>query len=196
MFQAYGDKQGPLHGMLINTPYVTKDLLQSKRFQAQSLGTTYVYDFPEMFRQVLGRKINPDRSAELVHTVRSSYDLILFYFFHCNYLFSSRLWRNFGTPARSTPTSPKSPSRLSCSPSLSWFLMRRVSWCRWTGCQVATRLVCFVFFSLLHINFKPEQFGGSVCAIHFLAFRCLCVSVRYCWVLIIIRMHFEMLKCV
>uniref|UniRef100_A0A8C2FBT8 acetyl-CoA carboxylase n=1 Tax=Cyprinus carpio TaxID=7962 RepID=A0A8C2FBT8_CYPCA len=51
MFQAYGDKQGPLHGMLINTPYVTKDLLQSKRFQAQSLGPTYVYDFPEMFRQ-------------------------------------------------------------------------------------------------------------------------------------------------
>ncbi|XP_078081038.1 acetyl-CoA carboxylase 1 [Mustelus asterias] len=53
MFQAYGDKQGPLHGMLINTPYVTKDLLQSKRFQAQSLGTTYVYDLPEMFRQSL-----------------------------------------------------------------------------------------------------------------------------------------------
>uniref|UniRef100_A0A4W5K3R1 acetyl-CoA carboxylase n=1 Tax=Hucho hucho TaxID=62062 RepID=A0A4W5K3R1_9TELE len=51
--QAYGDKQGPLHGMLINTPYVTKDLLQSKRFQAQSLGTTYVYDFPEMVRQAL-----------------------------------------------------------------------------------------------------------------------------------------------
>ncbi|XP_032823616.2 acetyl-CoA carboxylase 1 isoform X2 [Petromyzon marinus] len=53
MFQAYGDKPGPLHGMLINTPYVTKDLLQSKRFQAQSLGTTYVYDYPEMIRQAL-----------------------------------------------------------------------------------------------------------------------------------------------
>ncbi|XP_048833144.1 acetyl-CoA carboxylase isoform X2 [Brienomyrus brachyistius] len=53
MFQSYGDKQGPLQGMLINTPYVTKDLLQSKRFQAQTLGTTYVYDFPEMFRQAL-----------------------------------------------------------------------------------------------------------------------------------------------
>jgi len=52
MFQSYGDKHGPLHGMLINTPYVTKDLLQAKRFQAQTLGTTYVYDFPEMFRQV------------------------------------------------------------------------------------------------------------------------------------------------
>ncbi|XP_077570345.1 acetyl-CoA carboxylase-like [Stigmatopora nigra] len=53
MFQSYGDKQGLLQGMLINTPYVTKDLLQAKRFQAQTLGTTYVYDFPEMFKQAL-----------------------------------------------------------------------------------------------------------------------------------------------
>ncbi|XP_069475531.1 acetyl-CoA carboxylase 2 [Ambystoma mexicanum] len=53
MFHSYGDKHGLMHGMLINTPYVTKDLLQSKRFQAQTLGTTYVYDFPEMFRQAL-----------------------------------------------------------------------------------------------------------------------------------------------
>ncbi|KAM4649457.1 LOW QUALITY PROTEIN: acetyl-CoA carboxylase 2 [Amazona ochrocephala] len=53
MFQSYGDKQGQQHGMLINTAYVTKDLLQAKRFQAQSLGTTYVYDFPEMIRQAL-----------------------------------------------------------------------------------------------------------------------------------------------
>nr|XP_051691837.1 acetyl-CoA carboxylase 2 isoform X2 [Oryctolagus cuniculus] len=53
MFHSFGHKQGPQHGMLINTPYVTKDLLQAKRFQAQSLGTTYVYDFPEMFRQAL-----------------------------------------------------------------------------------------------------------------------------------------------
>ncbi|XP_029777234.1 acetyl-CoA carboxylase 2 isoform X3 [Suricata suricatta] len=53
MFHSFGNKQGPQHGMLINTPYVTKDLLQAKRFQAQSLGTTYVYDFPEIFRQAL-----------------------------------------------------------------------------------------------------------------------------------------------
>ncbi|KAK2501552.1 hypothetical protein MC885_004992 [Smutsia gigantea] len=51
MFDSFGNKQGPQHGMPINTPYVTKDLLQAKRFQAQSLGTTYVYDFPEIFRQ-------------------------------------------------------------------------------------------------------------------------------------------------
>ncbi|XP_042344465.1 acetyl-CoA carboxylase isoform X2 [Plectropomus leopardus] len=59
MFQSYGDKQGPLQGMLINTPYVTKDLLQAKRFQAQTLGTTYVYDFPEMFRQALFKLWGP-----------------------------------------------------------------------------------------------------------------------------------------
>ncbi|XP_024130292.1 acetyl-CoA carboxylase isoform X2 [Oryzias melastigma] len=58
-FQSYGDKQGPLHGMLINSPYVTKDLLQAKRFQAQTLGTTYVYDFPEMFRQALFKLWGP-----------------------------------------------------------------------------------------------------------------------------------------
>lgn len=55
MFQSYTGKHGPLHGMIINSPYVTKDLLQAKRFQAQSLGTTYVYDFPELFRQVCVR---------------------------------------------------------------------------------------------------------------------------------------------
>ena len=51
-FEALGGKQGPLHGLAVDTPYLTKDYLQLKRFQAQHSGTTYVYDFPEMFRQV------------------------------------------------------------------------------------------------------------------------------------------------
>jgi acetyl-CoA carboxylase/biotin carboxylase 1 len=50
-FEAYGPRHGPLHGLPISTPYVTKDYLQLKRFQAQSNGTTYVYDYPDMFRQ-------------------------------------------------------------------------------------------------------------------------------------------------
>uniref|UniRef100_A0AAR2J106 acetyl-CoA carboxylase n=1 Tax=Pygocentrus nattereri TaxID=42514 RepID=A0AAR2J106_PYGNA len=62
MFESYTGKHSPLHGMLINTPYVTKDLLQAKRFQAQSLGTTYVYDFPELFRQALFKLWGPDDS--------------------------------------------------------------------------------------------------------------------------------------
>ncbi|CAH1987134.1 unnamed protein product [Acanthoscelides obtectus] len=55
-FQAYGDKQGPLHGLPISTPYIPKDFLQQKRFQAQSSGTTYVYDFPDMFRQMVDKQ--------------------------------------------------------------------------------------------------------------------------------------------
>lgn len=54
-FEGFGVRQGPLHGLPISTPYMTKDYLQLKRFQAQINGTTYVYDFPEMFRQALER---------------------------------------------------------------------------------------------------------------------------------------------
>ncbi|XP_068249206.1 acetyl-CoA carboxylase isoform X1 [Palaemon carinicauda] len=54
-FEGFGARQGPLHGLPISTPYMTKDYLQLKRFQAQTNGTTYVYDFPEMFRQALER---------------------------------------------------------------------------------------------------------------------------------------------
>ncbi|CAF0748849.1 unnamed protein product [Brachionus calyciflorus] len=52
-FESYSPKKGPLHGQLLRTPYITRDHLQQKRFAAQSSGTTYVYDFPEMFRQSL-----------------------------------------------------------------------------------------------------------------------------------------------
>lgn len=52
-FESYWGKRGPFHGRLLRTPYFTRDNLQQKRFAAQSNGTTYVYDFPEMFRQAL-----------------------------------------------------------------------------------------------------------------------------------------------
>ncbi|XP_043279502.1 acetyl-CoA carboxylase isoform X2 [Venturia canescens] len=59
-FESYGSasatsnanwRPGPMHGLPISTPYLTKDYLQAKRFQAQSAGSTYVYDLPDMFRQ-------------------------------------------------------------------------------------------------------------------------------------------------
>ncbi|XP_054291063.1 acetyl-CoA carboxylase-like isoform X2 [Macrosteles quadrilineatus] len=53
--ESMGAKQGSMHGMPVSTPYLTKDYLQQKRFQAQSQGTTYVYDLPDMFRQVTER---------------------------------------------------------------------------------------------------------------------------------------------
>nr|QLI61955.1 acetyl-CoA carboxylase 2 [Streltzoviella insularis] len=56
MFQSYGPRQGPMHGLPISTPYVTKNYLQQKRFLATSQGTTYVYDIPDMFRQMVERR--------------------------------------------------------------------------------------------------------------------------------------------
>lgn len=53
-FMTYGaGKLGALHGLAVSTPYQTKDHLQQKRYFAQKMGTTYAYDFPEMFRQAL-----------------------------------------------------------------------------------------------------------------------------------------------
>ena len=81
MFQAYGSKQGPLHNLLLNTPYITKDHLQLKRFKAQSNGTTYVYDFPEMFRQSLQKVWKDYRNAggsiEEPETLMSCVELVL-----------------------------------------------------------------------------------------------------------------------
>lgn len=56
IFKSYGDKQGPHHGLPVTTTYVTKDHLQFKRFAAQSQSTTYVYDYPEIFRQTLTKQ--------------------------------------------------------------------------------------------------------------------------------------------
>lgn len=112
MFQSYGDKQGLLHGMLINTPYVTKDLLQAKRFQAQTLGTTYVYDFPEMFRQVV-----------LSHWIR------FISFFVVQKMFDS-YWKSCCRCCLSCGVQGTNTLKMFwCAPS--WFLTLKVDSCRW-----------------------------------------------------------------
>lgn len=42
---------GSMHLRPISTPYPAKESLQPKRYKAHNMGTTYVYDFPELFRQ-------------------------------------------------------------------------------------------------------------------------------------------------
>lgn len=49
---SYGDKQGPFHNLPVSTPHMTKNFLQQKRFLAQTNGTTYVYDIPDMLMQM------------------------------------------------------------------------------------------------------------------------------------------------
>ena len=42
---------GSMHLRPVSTPYPTKEWLQPKRYKAHLMGTQYVYDFPELFRQ-------------------------------------------------------------------------------------------------------------------------------------------------
>lgn len=46
-------EKGPLHLLPVSTPYATKNWLQPKRYKAHLMGTQYVYDFPELFRQAI-----------------------------------------------------------------------------------------------------------------------------------------------
>ncbi|KAI0594568.1 acetyl-CoA carboxylase [Biscogniauxia sp. FL1348] len=44
---------GSMHLMPVASPYPTKNWLQPKRYKAHLMGTQYVYDFPELFRQAV-----------------------------------------------------------------------------------------------------------------------------------------------
>jgi acetyl-CoA carboxylase/biotin carboxylase 1 len=60
--------QGSLHLQPVNYPYPTKEWLQPKRYRAHVVGTTYVYDFPDLFRQAIRRewKLAGERRAGAV----------------------------------------------------------------------------------------------------------------------------------
>ncbi|XBW38089.1 hypothetical protein QEN19_003676 [Hanseniaspora menglaensis] len=45
------EKLGAMHLRPISTPYPVKEFLQPKRYKAHLMGTTYVYDFPDLFKQ-------------------------------------------------------------------------------------------------------------------------------------------------
>ena len=53
IFQSIGGttKIGSMHLRPVSTPYPTKEWLQPKRYKAHLMGTQFVYDFPELFRQ-------------------------------------------------------------------------------------------------------------------------------------------------
>ncbi|TVY46680.1 Acetyl-CoA carboxylase [Lachnellula occidentalis] len=55
VFQSIGGttKIGSMHLRPVSTPYPTKEWLQPKRYKAHLMGTQYVYDFPELFRQAV-----------------------------------------------------------------------------------------------------------------------------------------------
>lgn len=53
IFKSIGNQPGSMHLRRIDEPYSGKEFLQPKRYLAHVLGTSYVYDFPELFRQAI-----------------------------------------------------------------------------------------------------------------------------------------------
>jgi hypothetical protein len=74
-------ERGPLHGQLVDTPYPTKEWLQPKRYSAHTAGTTYIYDFPELFRQALSqlwsKAVARDPSLVVPPTLLKAKELVL-----------------------------------------------------------------------------------------------------------------------
>jgi acetyl-CoA carboxylase/biotin carboxylase 1 len=81
IYKSLTGDNGSRHLQPILTPYPLKESLQPKRYSAHIMGTTYVYDFPSLFRQSLSlqweqyRSTNPGVSVP--SSILTSVELIL-----------------------------------------------------------------------------------------------------------------------
>ncbi|KAH9821615.1 acetyl-CoA carboxylase [Melampsora americana] len=64
VLKSIGPTIGAYHLQPVNFPYPTKEWLQPKRYKAHVVGTTYCYDFPDLFRQAARREWKR-KSAEI-----------------------------------------------------------------------------------------------------------------------------------
>ncbi|KAJ1721084.1 acetyl-coenzyme-A carboxylase [Coemansia erecta] len=53
VFQSLDTPAGSYNGLLVSTPHQPKEWLQPRRYKAHVMGTTYVYDFPDLFEQAV-----------------------------------------------------------------------------------------------------------------------------------------------
>ncbi|KAL7669003.1 hypothetical protein ACOME3_009679 [Neoechinorhynchus agilis] len=74
VFESFGDRIGPWHGKCLSAPYVMIDHVQHKRCMAQRLGTTYVYDFPEIFKLAVLQNVSNPSSAEVSSLIEPGMD--------------------------------------------------------------------------------------------------------------------------
>ncbi|KII85890.1 hypothetical protein PLICRDRAFT_44314 [Plicaturopsis crispa FD-325 SS-3] len=80
ILKSIGEK-GPLHLQPVHQSYPTKESLQPKRYQAHLIGTTYVYDFPDLFSKALSnvwaKARQTDPSLSLPKKFLESKELVL-----------------------------------------------------------------------------------------------------------------------
>ncbi|KAI9474788.1 acetyl-CoA carboxylase [Coemansia mojavensis] len=53
VFRSLDAPAGSYNNMLVSTPHQPKEWLQPRRYKAHIMGTTYVYDFPDLFHQAV-----------------------------------------------------------------------------------------------------------------------------------------------
>ncbi|KAJ2141204.1 acetyl-coenzyme-A carboxylase [Coemansia sp. RSA 678] len=53
VFRSLDSPAGSYNNMLVATPHQPKEWLQPRRYKAHIMGTTYVYDFPDLFQQAV-----------------------------------------------------------------------------------------------------------------------------------------------
>lgn len=75
VFKSIGST-GSMHLRPISTPYPAKESLQPKRYKAHNMGTTYVYDFPELFRQATLSQWKSHPKEKVPKEIFSSLELI------------------------------------------------------------------------------------------------------------------------
>ncbi|KAI9204928.1 acetyl-CoA carboxylase [Polychytrium aggregatum] len=69
---------GSLHHQLVHSPYAPKEAIQPKRYKAHLLNTTYIYDFPELFRRSLEKTwIKYMEGAPIPNTIMNLTELVL-----------------------------------------------------------------------------------------------------------------------
>ena len=76
IFKSLG-KPGNMHLRAINTPYPTKESLQPKRYKAHLMGTTYCYDFPDLFSQAIASAWKKFPNLRIPEEFFSAKELIL-----------------------------------------------------------------------------------------------------------------------
>ncbi|KAI9306564.1 acetyl-CoA carboxylase [Cunninghamella echinulata] len=81
VLKSVGKIPGPMHMQPLSIPYPTKEWLQPRRYKAHLMGTTYVYDFPELFRQAVhnqwAQAMKSDATLKLPSQVVEAKELVL-----------------------------------------------------------------------------------------------------------------------
>ncbi|ORX57605.1 acetyl-CoA carboxylase [Hesseltinella vesiculosa] len=81
ILKSVGKIPGAMHMQPLSTPYPTKEWLQPRRYKAHLMGTTYVYDFPELFRQAIhnlwAQACKADAAVKIPSQVIEAKELVL-----------------------------------------------------------------------------------------------------------------------